>query len=317
MLVGKEDFCDYHTIQEAVDVLERQLPEEMQTLYILSGVYEEAVRIYRSNLRIIGIGHVVITMNRYARERDEAGKELGTFGTPTLFLGGRRLVVENLVICNTAGQGKEIGQALAVYAHCDETVFRNCTFKGYQDTLFTGPLPPATKEGNPFEGIPLQERHERCRQLYSHCRIEGTVDFIFGGAVAYFEHCEIRSLRHYQDGPGYVTAASTPEGQPDGYIFRDCWLTAEEGVEGVYLGRPWRSHAKTDWVNCRMGDHIHPHGWDHWNNPENEKTVRYREFGTEAAGEPIHARVNWALQAGPEDAPVGKEHVFGNTDFWK
>lgn len=52
-------------------------------------------------------------------------------------------MLENLTVSNTAGQGSEVGQAVAVYAHCDETVFRNCTFKGHQDTLFTGPLPPA------------------------------------------------------------------------------------------------------------------------------------------------------------------------------
>ncbi|WP_408637847.1 pectinesterase family protein [Paenibacillus tianjinensis] len=71
----------------------------------------------------------MIRSNRYARQLDDTGEEQGTFATPTLFLGGSRLIVENLIVVNTAGQGPEIGQALALYAHCDETVFRNCTFK--------------------------------------------------------------------------------------------------------------------------------------------------------------------------------------------
>ncbi|OKP90233.1 pectinesterase family protein [Paenibacillus sp. P32E] len=317
MLVGKEAFCDFHTIQEAVNALESQPEDEERTLYILSGVYEETVRIYRSHLRIIGIGHVVITMNRYARELDAAGEEITTFATPTLFLGGHRLVVENLTVANTAGQGTDIGQAVAVYAHCDETVFRNCTFKGYQDTLLTGPLPPATKEGKPFGGIPLKKRHDRCRQLYTHCYIEGTVDFIFGGAVAYFEHCEIRSLLHYGQGEGYITAASTPEGQEYGYIFSGCFLTADPGVTGVYLGRPWRSYAQTELVNCRYGRHIDPRGWDHWDDPHNERTVRYCEYGV-AGDDPLRGqRADWALLPDMSEEAPGKAQIFVGTDFWK
>lgn len=225
MLVGHEAFCDYRTIQEAVDALERRPQKQMDTLYILSGLYEENVRIYRSDLTVIGLGQVEIRGSLYARQLGQNGREIGTFGTPTLFLGGSRLTVENITVSNTAGHGEGIGQAVAVYAHCDEAVFRNCSFKGYQDTLFTGPFPPATKEGRAFEGVPLKEEHDRCRQLYLHCYIEGTVDFIFGGAAAWFEECEIRSLKHWGGGPGYITAASTPREQRDGYVFSHCYLT--------------------------------------------------------------------------------------------
>lgn len=317
MLVGKESFCDFHTIREAVDALERMPGERPETLYILSGVYEEAVRIYRSNLRIVGIGRVELTMNRYAKQRGETGEEIGTFATPTLFLGGRRLLLENLVVTNAAGQGDGIGQAVAVSAYCDEAVFRHCTFKGHQDTLFTGPLPPAPKHGGSFGGIPLKERHDRCRQLYQYCRIEGTVDFIFGGATAFFERCEIRSLAHAKRGSrGYVTAASTPPGAEHGYVFRDCALTAEPGVTGVYLGRPWRAHAKTDFVSCKLGGHIVPEGWHNWDNPANETTVRYREFGVHDAKTLRERRVPWALCTGSLDAAPDKKDVFQGTDFW-
>ena len=67
LVVGKESFCDYHTIQEAIDSLECEPSGQADTLYILSGIYNETVRIYRSYLTIIGIGLVEITMNRYAK----------------------------------------------------------------------------------------------------------------------------------------------------------------------------------------------------------------------------------------------------------
>lgn len=317
MLVGKEAFCDYQSIQEAVDELERQPAGEAQTLYILAGVYEENVRIYRSDLTISGIGEVIIRGNRYARQRDETGEEQGTFATPTLFLGGSRLVIENLTVANTAGQGPEIGQALALYAHCDETVFRNCTFRGHQDTIFTGPLPAANKHGGPFGGIPLQEQHELCRQLYTRCYIEGTVDFIFGGAAAYFEHCEIHSLPSTNEGAGYITAASTTQGQSYGYVFDECYLTAAEDVSGVYLGRPWRGFARAEFVNCRLGPHIHPLGWDNWGNPANETTVRYREYGIAGDDKLREQRVPWALLPEEGEAVPDKAQVFAGTEFWK
>lgn len=317
LVVGKESFCDYHTIQEAIESLEQEPSSQADTLYILSGVYNEAVRIYRSYLTIIGIGSVEIVMNRYAKERDETGEEINTFATPTLFLGGSQLVLENLVITNSAGQGENIGQAVAVYAHCDQTVFRNCTFKGHQDTLFTGPLPPAPRERSTFGGIPLKEHHSHYRQLYQNCYIEGTVDFIFGGATAYFEHCEIRSLRHSENQAGYVTAASTPEGYLYGYVFKNCFLTAVPDIHPVFLGRPWREYARTIFVGCQMGQHIHPLGWDNWNNRANEQTVCYQEYEVKDAAAVRSKRVPWADCFEAEEETLDKEHVFAGTIFWK
>ncbi|WP_438351689.1 pectinesterase family protein [Paenibacillus sp. FA6] len=315
MVVGKEPLCDFHTIQEAVDSLEQQFTTEAETLVILSGVYEEEVRIYRSHLTMIGVGHVEIRMNRYAKERDETGTEIETFATPTLFLGGSHLVLDNLTIVNSSGQGKNIGQAIAVYAHCDETMFRNCTFKGYQDTLFTGPLPPAPRERLEFGGVPIREHHTHYRQLYQNCYIEGTVDFIFGGATAYFERCEIRSLRHCENEAGYITAASTPEGAAHGYIFNQCFLTAEPDISPVFLGRPWREYAKTAFVNCQMGEYIHPLGWDHWNNAANKKTVCYQEYGVKDAAAVRLQRVPWADCFETVEVELSKEYVFANSSL--
>ncbi|MEF2965446.1 pectinesterase family protein [Paenibacillus sp. M1] len=321
MVVGKPSFCDFQTIQEAVNFLEQGSSGEQATLCILSGIYEEQVRIYRSDLRIVGVGSVEITMNRCAKERDEHGEEIGTFATPTLFLGGIRLVVENLTISNTAGPGERVGQAVAVTAYCDQAIFRSCSFKGYQDTLFTGPLPPKPRERPEFGGIPLKEEHESYRQLYQNCYIEGTVDFIFGGATAYFEQCEIRSLQQPAGKKGYITAASTPQGQAHGYVFNRCFLTAEPGVSEVFLGRPWREFAKTVFVDCRMEDHIHPLGWDNWSDPANEKTVCYREYvpSGEMAAALRPKRVPWAgcLAAEEGDTDYRKEHIFAGSDFWK
>ncbi|MCQ4085738.1 pectinesterase family protein [Saccharibacillus sp. JS10] len=319
MWVGKESFCDYATIGEAVEVLERQNPIVPETLYICSGTYAEQIQIHRSYLRIIGIGQVRLTMNRYAREKADDGSEIGTFATPTLFLGGSRLVVENVTIANTAGQGEHVGQAIALSAYCDLAVFRSCTFTGFQDTLFTGPLPPSTKKGRPFTGIKATHPHQQYRQLYLHCRIEGTVDYIFGGANAYFEGCELHSLaRTGEETVGYMTAASTPQSQSFGYIFRDCLLTACSDVApaSVYLGRPWREYAQTVFINCKRGKHIHPAGWHNWGKDAAEQTVDYREYD-ESARHYAFERAAWTICESLADYSLWeKESIFADLPFW-
>lgn len=332
IFVGKASFCDYSTIQAAVDALESDLlydpyqasadgtspaSERRDTIYILEGVYEETVVIYRSNLRLCGLGQVEIKMNRYAKEKNEDGEEIGTFATATVFLGGRNLLLEHLTISNTAGQGEDIGQAVALYAHCDEAVIRSCTLRGHQDTLFTGPLPPKPKERATFGGSLIREHHEQYRQLYEDCYIEGTVDFIFGGATAYFEHCQIHSLRHHDNQPTYITAASTPQGQSYGYVLHECYLTGDPDITPVYLGRPWREYAQTVLVNCRLDEHIHPAGWDNWDNSNNEQTVVYQEINPLHADQLRQTRVSWAECLAEGQESWTKEHVFGENSFWK
>ncbi len=316
--VGTEPFCEYATIGEAIEELERRDPQLPETLYILSGTYREQLQIHRSNLKMIGVGQVHIEMNRYAREKEADGEEIGTFATPTLFLGGSDLWIENMTVSNTAGQGEYIGQAVAVTAYCDRTVFRSCTFRGHQDTLFTGPLPPSPKERSVFGGIGIRQHHKQYRQLYINCRIEGTVDYIFGSACAYFEHCELHSLaRPDQGSVGYITAASTPKHQSFGYVFHHCVLTAASDVSpaSVYLGRPWRPYAQTVFADCRMGSHIHPDGWNNWNHTANELTVDYREYGS-VTGNNSSQRVPWAIHDDSPSTFWNKTDIFAGEHFW-
>jgi len=144
-----------------------------------------------------------------------------------------------------------------------------------QDTLFTAPLPPREIEPNGFIGPKQHAPRIPQRQVYRRCYIQGDVDFIFGGAAAWFEACEIRSV----DGEGYVTAASTPEGQKYGYVFSNCRFTNDGVAKNVYLGRPWRNFAKTVLVCCELGNHIRPEGFHDWNKAAAHETIFYAEYG--------------------------------------
>ena len=208
---------------------------------------------------------------------------MGTFRTYTLKIDGNGITLKNITIENNAAR---LGQAVALHTTGDRLTFVNCRFLGNQDTVFTG------KAGT--------------RLLFSGCYIEGTTDFIFGPSTAWFEDCTICSKAD-----SYITAASTPADQQIGYVFSNCRLTAAEGITKVYLGRPWRPYAHTVFMNCHLGSHIRPEGWENWRNPANEKTARYAEYGNSGDGAKTEQRVGWSRQLTKKEASeLNKQRGF-------
>lgn len=279
MQIGKEVFCDFQTIQEAIDYVEAEMSnEEPIVLSILEGIYNEQVTIRRSHIRLNGLGDVIISNGAFAKQKDEQGDEIGTFATATLYLDGIDVHLENITIENTAGHGEDVGQAIALYANCDLSTFTNCRLKGYQDTLFTSHLPDKQKDGTDFSVS--RTNHDQYRQYYLNCTIEGTVDYIFGGATAYFEQCTLINKARKNSNPGYITAANTPQEQPHGFIFHACDIVSEPDATASYLGRPWRPYAKVRFQQCKMTNNIHSDRWHDWNNSENQYTAEFSEVHT-------------------------------------
>lgn len=294
-VVAQDGSGDFTTVQEAVDAMPDYGKGPRIDIVIKEGIYREKVDIRRSkhNLRFIGDGkrdRIVIVWNDYASKPIPlTGIGIGTSGTATVFVHADRVSFENITFANDAGR---VGQAVAVMVSGDMVAFYGCAFLGNQDTLYTW--------------------DPRSRQYYEDCYIEGTVDFIFGFSTAYFRRCTIRSLA-----PGYVTAASTPEGQEYGYVFEECRLTASPGVTNVYLGRPWRPFAQTVFIDCFMDDHIVPAGWHNWDKPEAERTSFYGEYASWGAGADNAARVEWSHRLSEADlARYDPEKVLGG-DWWK
>ena len=92
---------------------------------------------------------------------------------------------------------------------------------------------------------------------------------------------------------------------------------ADEGVEKCYLGRPWRPYAYTLFMNCELGKHIRPTGWDNWRNPENEKTARYMEYNNSGEGAATKERCAWAKQlTKKEAAKLTVQEVFSINNTW-
>jgi pectinesterase len=285
--VAADGSGEFTSVQEAVNSI-RAYMSDTTYMFIRNGTYREKIVIpsWVTNLYMKGesADRTVITWNDHARIRN-----MGTFRTYTVWVLGSGFTAEDITFENNAEQ---LGQAVAVHVDADRVVFRRCRFLGNQDTLLTA--------------------NQESRQYYEECYIEGTTDFIFGPATAWFERCHIHSKKN-----SYVTAASTVEDHEQGYILNRCRLTAADSVTRVYLGRPWRPFAATVFIKCDLGEHIRPEGWHNWDNPDNEKTARYAEYRSSGPGANPQSRVAWSRQLSRKEVKrYTVERVFARHDGW-
>ncbi|MBR2381762.1 MAG: pectin methylesterase [Clostridia bacterium] len=219
--------------------------------------------------------------SHFAREIHSDGTQRGTFRSYTVLVDGDNVTFKNCVFENTAGKGEDVGQAIALYLDGDDISLENCTLRGHQDTLFLAPLPE--KEIIPGGFLGPKQFAERKKRvfLFKNCTIEGGVDFIFGGATAYFEDCEFVSVE-----AGYVFAPSTPMDVEVGFVAKNCRFTARENVptHSCYIARPWRDFGAVELINCYLGEHIHPDGFDDWGKTHVHGTVRFKEVNSYGEG---------------------------------
>lgn len=303
MIVSQAGKADFKSIQEAIDSIPDDNLKEIK-IFLKNGIYNEKLFIEKPYVNLIGesSGETIITFNDYARKKFPDGKEFGTFNSYTAFIGCKNFIAENITFKNSSGSGSVVGQAIACYVDSEAAYFNNCRFLGRQDTLFTAPLPPKPIIPGSFSGPRGNIPRKDTVQYYKNCFIEGDVDFIFGSATAIFNKCEIFSINRDMDVNGYITAASTPENKEFGYVFIDCKLTSDASPGTVFLGRPWREFAKVAFINCRMGDHIKPSGWDNWGKTNAEKTVLFAEYKSKGPGAKPDKRANWSKQLTDEEA---------------
>lgn len=278
----------FRTVQEAIDAVP-DFRKNQTTIYIRKGIYKEKLVLptSKTNVKFVGedVLKTILTFDDFAQKKNRFGEEMGTTGSSSFFVFGDDLTAENITFENSAGP---VGQAVAVRIDGDRVTFRNCRFLGNQDTLYP--------------------HGEKSRQYYKDCYIEGTVDFIFGWSTAVFEGCTI-----FCKSNGYVTAASTLEETPYGFVFINCKITGNAAENSFYLGRPWRPFAKTVFVNCYLDKHIKPEGWHNWDKTDAEKTAYYAEYNSKGPGANGKARVSWSHQLTDEEVKAfSVENILGD-----
>jgi pectinesterase len=292
-IVSADGTGKYKTIREAVEAAPQITRDtgKRWTILVKPGIYRELVYVQREKRFISLVGEdtqkTIVTFDLFASLTGPDDKSIGTFRTPTLTIDADDFTVENLTVENSAGPR---GQALALRVDGDRVVFRRCRFLGWQDTILCN----------------------RGRHYFEDCHIEGAVDFIFGGGTAFFERCRIRCM-----GPGYITAASTPDVQPFGFVFSHCTITSANPDVKTFLGRPWRDYAKTVFLDTEMSDVVRPTGWDNWKKPAAEKTTFYAEFASKGLGASTTERAPWSKQlSATEAANYSRENVLAGADNW-
>jgi pectinesterase len=290
VVVAADGTGQFKTVQAAVDTA----PDDNSKPYVIfikPGVYQGLVVVPRAKRFIHFVGEdpetTVLTYHLNAGQLGPDGKPIGTFKTASTQIAGDDFQAENITFENNWGIGI---QALAIKITGDRSVFRNCWFLGWQDTLLIN----------------------AGRQYFAGCYIAGHVDFIFGAATAFFEKCQIHCRAK-----GYITAASTPEDQPFGFVFSNCTITGEPGPRKSYLGRPWRPYSSVTFLNTEMEDTVEPAGWNNWRDPAREKTARYAEYNTTGPGANSQARAQWSKQLTDAEAKAYSiENVLRGKDGW-
>lgn len=276
-VVAKDGSGTSYSISSAIGRLSSGTAENPVLIYIKNGVYEEKITLGLNHIKFIGesVDGVVITNGDYSGDGTHS-----TASSYTLEVTGDDFYAENLTIINSAGN---VGQAVAIKTSGDRQVYKNCVFKGFQDTYYA------------HSGM----------QYNLNCTVEGATDFVFGDATNVFKSCTINCVK----GGQYITApadskltSTRGDGTTmiHGLLFKDCDITSDSDVSdnSYFLGRPWQPNSSTVYMNCTLGSHVRALGWDDWNN-DNHLSAYFAEYkSVDIEGNLIDTsnRVDWSYQ---------------------
>lgn len=160
-----------------------------------------------------------------------------------------------------------VERAAALSTDSDNTIIKNCTIRSKQDTLYIGTN----------------------RIYFDHCTIMGGTDYIFGGATAVFNQCNLVFAGNSDNtNTGIVTAGSHKTTTQYGYLFWNCTvdyrLKDKVPTPGAF-GRPWSDPlgAQVTFYNTTVKkvngvQVISDIGWQDMTTKMNE--ARFYEYGT-------------------------------------
>lgn len=270
--VGMDGSGDFATVQGAADWVPQNntLP---RTITIRPGVYREAVHIGQNRrfVSIIGGG----STRKDVRLFHPCPATTDNRSAGVIRISCNDVNVHNLTLdvgcyvaqTNPAGNFAPAiaafpGRINALLTIGSRLVFENVLIQGGQDTCYTN------------SGL----------AYFYNCEVWGTVDFIYGAALAVFDRCNIVQIRS-TGGP--ITAPSTAAAQPHGIVFINSRfpraLTSDGYPYTVNTGsttfmRPWGRDGATAVINCQTGTQMSTASWSDWGG--RETTCRTRETGT-------------------------------------
>jgi len=263
--VAKDGSGQFTTVQAAVNSIASGSAAHIR-IDIKAGTYTEKLTIAsRSNLCLVGAS-ATTTILSYG---DSNGSVGSTSGSASVLISANDFSAANLTIQNSYGSGS---QAVALRTTGQRQQFLNCRFVGYQDTLYT------------HSGT----------QYFRNCYVQGNTDYVFGGATAVLDNCEVRNV----EGGSAVAAPNTDIASPYGIVFLGGKFTAASGVKAssVGLGRPWGADGAGAFLRAELGAHIIAAGFVPMsdNQPQN---ARFHEYQSTGSGANASARSSYQLSA--------------------
>ncbi|KAL6896668.1 hypothetical protein ACP4OV_007240 [Aristida adscensionis] len=272
--VAADGSGDFKTINEALAKVPPKSPDRY-VVYIKAGTYKEYVSVGRTLTNVVFLGDgaekTIITGNKNFK------MNITTKDTATMEAIGNGFFMKGVRVENTAGA--ENHQAVALRVQSDQAVFYQCTFDGYQDTLYT---------------------HAQ-RQFFRDCTITGTIDFIFGNSQVVIQNCIIQPRKPMPNQANIITAQGRREKRSvGGTVLHNCTIEphadfkAEAGkTVPTYLARPWKEYSRTIYVQNDIGGFIDPKGWMEWAGTFGLETLFYAEVDNRGPGADMSKRVKW------------------------
>jgi pectin methylesterase-like acyl-CoA thioesterase len=268
----------FTTVQAAVDSLPSSSSKHVR-IEIAAGSYREKLTIAsRTNLCLVGDSPETTVLTY-----DDSNSKVGsTSGSASVLVSADDFSATKLTIENSFGSGS---QAVALRTTGKRQQFKDCRFVGYQDTLYT------------HQGL----------QYFRDCYVQGNTDYVFGGATAVLENCEVKNV----EGGSAVAAPNTDAAVPYGIVFLGGSFTALSSVKAnsVGLGRPWGADGAGAYLHVNLGSHIASAGFVEMsgNQPEN---ARFHEYQSTGPGANPSAHASYQLSDG-EAADFTLEKVLG------
>ncbi|XP_057786403.1 probable pectinesterase 29 [Salvia miltiorrhiza] len=281
----------FSNIQAAID----SVPSNNSNWIIIdikAGIYKEQVKISadRPLIHLKGeVGKTSIVWNASGSIFDSA-----TFDSlaPNILVTGITFVNSyNYPLSNGGNPAKP---AVAAKISGDKSALYDCSFLGYQDTLYD------------YDG----------RHYFKNCNITGAVDFIFGNGQSIYEECTISVDRGVQDNNfvGYITAQGRENPNVgSGFVFNNCNVI---GNAKMYLGRAWRPYARVIFYNSFLSDIIVSQGWDSWYNGGDEAKLTFAEEQCRGLGSDKSSRVKWEKSLSQEELQSFTSISYIDKEGW-
>ncbi|XP_057772195.1 pectinesterase-like [Salvia miltiorrhiza] len=298
-VVAQDGSGKYKTIKEAIAAAPLN-SDKLFIIQIKAGVYKEVLKVPGGANNVVFVGEGP-TKTVISGSQSFAGG-IPAFQTAILSIDGDDFMAKDIGIENTAGASGR--QAIAVRVSGDKAVFYNVHMSSYQSTLYA----------------------HIYRQFYRDCRITGTMDIIWGDAVAVFQNCNIAVRQPLPNQICSLTAQARNDTRGVGVtVVQNCTITAEKEFSAAkppakaYLGRPMKEYSRTIVMESSIDGFIAPEGWTQWMGTYGLDTLYYGEYKNRGAGADTSKRVTWKgiQKMTPELADsFTPTKVYAGDDSW-